>query len=66
MGSEEQVLKYFKYEHLPENLQEISRPFCELARAMVKRETYDRTQLLLGLHDLLRAKDCFVRAGIKE
>jgi len=25
------VMEYFEYEHLPETLQEISKPFCELA-----------------------------------
>ena len=25
------IMKYFEYKHLPERLQEISKPFCELA-----------------------------------
>lgn len=31
---EEQILKYFKYEHLPEKLRNVSKPFCELAHAI--------------------------------
>ena len=35
MSSTYAILEFFEYEHLPSNLQDISRPFCELAVAMV-------------------------------
>jgi hypothetical protein len=58
------VLRYFEFEHLPPRLQVVSRPVGELARAMADRLPEDHPQLLAGLHDLLRAKDCLVRAAL--
>lgn len=58
------ILKYFEYAHLPAHLQEISRPFGELAKEMAMRAPLsEETQV--GLRKLLEAKDCFVRAAIK-
>lgn len=55
------MLQFFKYEHLPENLQLISKPFGDLARRMV--ETLPRNaERSAGLRKLLEAKDCAVRA----
>lgn len=56
------LLDYFKYEHLPAHLQEISKPFCELAHDMV--EKLDGPELTAGLRKLLEAKDCMVRAAL--
>lgn len=56
------VLQYFEYEHLPEHLREISRPFCVLARDMAHR--LDGPELTAGLRKLLESKDCMVRAAI--
>lgn len=58
----EALLKFFVYEHLPEKLQEISRPFAELARTMAER--LDGPELTAGLRKLLEAKDCMVRAAL--
>lgn len=33
----EQILRYFAYEHLPAHLQEVSRPFAELAEQCAAR-----------------------------
>jgi len=30
---DDRMLKWFAYAHLPENLQEISKPFCELPKS---------------------------------
>lgn len=57
------ILNYFKYEHLPTPLKEVSAPFCELARTMDERMP-DGPEKSAGLRKLLEAKDCFVRAAI--
>ena len=58
------VFKYFKYDHLPEQLQLISKPISDLAELMLD-ELPDGQEKAEGLRKLLEAKDCFVRAGVK-
>lgn len=53
------VLKHFRYAHLPEHLQAVSRPCGELAFALP-----EGPDLTCGLRDLLTAKDNFVRARL--
>jgi hypothetical protein len=65
MGPEYPLLKYFKYEHLPEHLQAISKPFCELAKSIAEGDTNDRAETTTCLRRLLEAKDCAVRAQLK-
>ncbi len=55
------IIEYFQYEHLPEGLQEISRPVGELAREM-DEHLPDGDEKSAGLRKLLEAKDCFVRS----
>lgn len=57
------VLKHFRYSHLPEHLQAISRPCGELAIQMANTLP-DGPDLTCGLRDLLAAKDNFVRANL--
>lgn len=61
---EEKIMKFFKYDHLPEKLQAISKPFSDLAQQMVYtlNPSAERTA---GLRKLLEAKDCMVRASIE-
>lgn len=61
----ERLLKYFKYDHLPEHLQIISKPFSDLAHKMAKQGFNDIGETMAGLRKLLEAKDCAVRAQIK-
>jgi hypothetical protein len=56
------LLRYFAWEHLPPKLQEVSRPFGELAAAMANR--LSGPELTVGLRKLLEAKDCCVRAAL--
>jgi hypothetical protein len=56
-------VKYFDYEHLPERLQQVSRPIGELARKM-DADLPDGAEKSAGLRKLLEAKDCFVRAKL--
>ena len=58
------IMKYFRYDHLPPNLQEVSKPFAELAHLLEAKTTGPETSA--GLRKLLEAKDCFVRAAINE
>lgn len=57
------LLRYFTYDHLPEHLQAISKPFSDLAYYMVNAMP-DGPELTAGLRKLLEAKDCFVRAAL--
>jgi len=60
---EERMLKWFAYEHLPEKLQEISKPFGDLAQNIVK--TIDGgPERTVALRKLLEAKDAAVRAKL--
>ena len=63
------IMQFFAYEHLPPNLQAVSKPFCELAKTlsdpqspMVPRNP-ERT---VALRKLLEAKDAAVRALIAK
>lgn len=66
----EHIMQFFAYEHLPAHLQAVSRPFCELALALVVPggglqgapmlpRNPERT---VALRKLLEAKDAAVRA----
>jgi len=57
------MLKFFEFDHLPEKLQDISRPCAILADEMVEALS-DGPELTVGLRKLLEAKDCFVRAAL--
>lgn len=59
---ESPILKYFAYSHLPEMLQNVSRPFGELAQKI--DEMPDCAEKSAGLRKLLEAKDCIVRASL--
>lgn len=56
-------MKYFRYEHLPVALQEVSKPAAELAEQM-DRTLADGPEKAAGMRKLLEAKDCFVRAKL--
>jgi hypothetical protein len=56
------ILKFFAYEHLPENLQQVSRWFADVAYKMAQAPRNAETSA--GLRKLLEAKDCAVRAAL--
>ena len=59
----EPMLQFFRYDHLPEHLQDVSRDFYELAQLVV--ETLPRNpERTVALRKLLEAKDCAVRAKL--
>jgi hypothetical protein len=57
----EGLLQFFEYGHLKPELQNVSRPFGELAQALVQLlpRNPERT---VALRKLLESKDCAVRA----
>lgn len=57
------VLKFFSYSHLPERLQEVSKPFCDLANQVANRAP-DNQETTVALRKLLEAKDAAVRATL--
>lgn len=59
----EYLLQFFKYEHLPEAMQAVSKPFGELAQKLIDTlpSNPERTA---ALRKLLEAKDCAVRSMI--
>jgi len=57
------LLRFFAYDHLPEQLQAISQICHDNAHEMVRRLP-DGPELTTGLRKLLEAKDCFVRAAL--
>ncbi len=58
---QDRMMQFFAYSHLPAHLQEISKPFGDLAEWIVTTlpSNAERT---VALRKLLEAKDCAVRA----
>jgi hypothetical protein len=63
--SEEHIMQFFAYAHLPAHLQEISMAFSALANAVVERlpRNPERT---VALRKLLESKDAAVRARLAK
>lgn len=60
----EHIIQFFRYAHLPPHLQEISKPFAEMADFVMKLpRNPERT---VALRKLLEAKDAAVRAKLAE
>lgn len=71
----EHILQFFAYSHLPDHLQAVSKPFCELAHAIVNGDNGPESgtvtlgpalprnpERTVALRKLLEAKDAAVRA----
>lgn len=59
----ERMLQFFSYEHLPEGLQEFSKPYCELAR-WIENNVPRNPERTVAIRKLLEAKDAGVRAAL--
>jgi len=57
-------MKFFEYEHLPDYLQTLSKPFCDLAKEINERKdsSSQEEEVEACLRKLLEAKDCAVRS----
>ena len=64
MTASKRLLAHFQYSHLPEVLQKVSKPICELAKQL-DNEIADGPEKTVGLRKLLEAKDCMVRAALE-
>lgn len=61
----EHIEQFFAWEHLPPHLQEVSRPFGELAQKIV--ESLPRNpERTVALRKLLESKDAAVRAKVAK
>lgn len=73
----DRLLQFFEYAHLPPHLQMVSKPFHDLAHAIVKGDNVPEAgtvtiggplpanpERTVALRKLLEAKDCAVRALI--
>ena len=59
------IEQFFAYEHLPAHLQEVSKPFGEMAKTIIM--TLPRNpERTVALRKLLEAKDAAVRALIAK
>ena len=57
------LIKFFKYEHLPERLQKVSKPFWMIAEEVASLKLEDiNAETVMALRKLLEAKDCMVRS----
>ena len=61
--SEDRMLKWFEYEHLPTVLQDVSKPFGTLARTLCD-DIEPGPERTVALRKLLEAKDAAVRATV--
>lgn len=66
MEHDHELLKFFAYDHLPEELQKVSKPFKELAVKMLDElgDTKYDYEVNAFMRKLLEAKDCVVRAKL--
>lgn len=60
-----QIAQHFDYDHLPEQLQAVSKPVHDLAQQMIDALP-DGDELTAGLRKLVEAKDCFVRTALAK
>jgi hypothetical protein len=74
----EHIIQFFAYEHLPTHLQAVSKPFADLARAMIGDEAGmpegtstmfplpRNPERTVALRKLLESKDAAVRAALAK
>lgn len=60
----EHIAQFFAYAHLPAHLQEVSRPFGELAEKIL--ELPRNPERTVALRKLLESKDAAVRARLAQ
>lgn len=59
------LLQFFAYEHLPSHLQQVSKPFGELANQLAQTLPAN-AETTTALRKLLEAKDCAVRSIVAK
>lgn len=67
MNAKFPILNYFAFDHLPPHLQEVSRPFADVASGVAQlANASNGAEVAAGLRKLLEAKDCAVRAALSK
>jgi hypothetical protein len=56
-----EIMKFFQYDHLPDRLQEVSKPFCILAQRIDETLPVN-AESTVALRKLIEAKDAAVRS----
>lgn len=56
------IMQFFRWDHLPEHLQAVSRPFEAMAYSLL--ELPNNAERSTALRKLLESKDCAVRAKL--
>lgn len=59
------IMQFFEYEHLPFHLQQVSKPFCDLAEE-ISGGLPDNPEKTAALRLLLQDNDCAVRAALAK
>lgn len=59
------LLQFFAYEHLPEHLRAVSKPFGDMARTLAEALPAN-AESTTCLRKLLESKDCAVRAVLAK
>lgn len=63
--TQEPILQFFQFSHLPENLKDISRQFANVANWVVEKLPRN-AERSVALRKLLEAKDAAVRAALQS
>jgi hypothetical protein len=64
MAPIDSIMQFFEYSHLPERLQQVSKPFNTLAWDLHNNMLPRNPERTVALRKLLEAKDAAVRASI--
>jgi len=59
------IMQFFAYEHLPDHLKEVSRPFCASAE-WIEQNLPRNPERTVALRKLLEAKDAAVRCMVAK
>ena len=59
----EHIMQFFAYDHLPEHLRAVSKPFGDLAQQIVE-DLPRNPERTVALRKLLEAKDAAIRAAL--
>lgn len=60
------ICRFFAFEHLPPDLQAVSRVFHDAVEDILHLIPDDSAELVAGIRKLLEGKDCAVRAAMGE
>ncbi len=62
----ETILRWFRYDHLPEKMQPTSKIFAEMTAIMLAMCPHGSAERTVAFRKLLEAKDAYVRACVES